>query len=238
MFLYQDHGPTVSPEEAAPPIPKELLWLTQRWGDEREGAELETVVTNDAASTRARAEEEERRARYEEQEARLRTSDVWTTRDAIEDASLRAAVRARYERIYENEVSRLHDLHLDGEDASVAPSFTSVISSQGNRGRSRATDKMEETDQTDETDRIERNNSIIADLEDIRHVDFNRVTSPKDANALEEIPYDTEMDDASDAFLPEDSRGLVPRAQREEWMARARREVEIERSVESAIAGR
>jgi hypothetical protein len=56
-FYQPDHGPTVSKEEATPPVPDDLRHITERWIDPYQGIDLEVM-----ASTLTAKEEDEVRA--------------------------------------------------------------------------------------------------------------------------------------------------------------------------------
>jgi hypothetical protein len=58
-----DHGPTVPPEEVDPPIPRELLPITERWLDPYFGLDVQTTKTDLPAELQVEADEEEEKRR-------------------------------------------------------------------------------------------------------------------------------------------------------------------------------
>lgn len=142
-FYNPDHGPTVSAAEAEPPIPKELLPITERWYDPYDNEDIlgtnpyenndtdsnGTITSLSAKSNTHRrseseiAEENERRAVFEQLYLNTNEDDRSETDDSmnrillaeeVEKLRTQRTIMERYAAIKDSQLNKIRDLSAQG----------------------------------------------------------------------------------------------------------------------------
>lgn len=262
---HPDHGPTISDEEAEPPIPKELRPLIERWYspyDDRDSVDPKTekeIESQELAAT----EEEERRAKFEAMYESMQ-GNLWAIEERKEAEERKAAIEDRYMQLYTRELDRMRVLNMvDMVDIEEITSFTSSISPHGSTGKKKPKTPSRRGKRKDGTidpiddsnmdefsidDRINSIESVDDDITalmspSIPATDVSEISLSSDEtneSAHEATLISTDRDSTDDSSVTqepgEDAGEAFPKAQRDEWMAKATREVTLQREVMAAAS--